>query len=387
MKYFFPLHLNGDNRGCEAIATATALLLEEPKENLVGLCTNTSIDTRLGLSSIITLIDAPSNSLYKVLLRKLHRIIVPQKSHHMEFVYRQMYDEFIDKIPEDGIMLSTGGDMFCYDNNEAVYTSVRCQEKGCRTVLWGCSIGEKNLTPEKVACLKKFDLIYVRESLTEKCLKGLGIKNVINYPDPAFGLMPMPCSLPSCLDSNNEVVGLNISNFIVSYNQEGFKMLQCLIDYLIEKTNYSLLLIPHVLWTNQDDRVPSIKLYNLYKRTKRISVLNSDKYNYCQIRYIISKCKFFIGARTHSVISAYSTCVPTIALGYSIKSKGIAKDIGLSEKLVVDCVNNINTNKIKDSFLYLEKNEREIRGYLQKAMPLYKSQLDSLKSNVIKYIG
>jgi colanic acid/amylovoran biosynthesis protein len=40
MKYFFPLHLNGGNRGCEAIAKGTAILLNEPKKNLIGLTTN-----------------------------------------------------------------------------------------------------------------------------------------------------------------------------------------------------------------------------------------------------------------------------------------------------------------------------------------------------------
>lgn len=39
MKFYFPLHLDGDNRGCEAIAKGTAMLLNVPKENLIGLCT------------------------------------------------------------------------------------------------------------------------------------------------------------------------------------------------------------------------------------------------------------------------------------------------------------------------------------------------------------
>lgn len=386
MKFYFPLHLNGDNRGCEAIALATTLLLEEPKENLVGLCTNTSLDSKLGLSDRITLVGAPSNNFFKVLFRKLHRIIAPQKTQHMKLVYKQMYDWFIDNISKDGIVLSTGGDMFCYDNNEAVYTAEKCQSKGYKTILWGCSIGEKNLTPEKISCLKKFDLIYARESLTERCLRNLGIENIINYPDPAFWLLPKPCALPNCFENEKEIVGLNISNFIISGSHARFNMVRCLVDYIMEKTDYDLLLIPHVLWANQDDRLTSLKLYDLYKGTKRISILNSNNYNYCQIRYIISHCKYFIGARTHSVISAYSTCVPTIALGYSVKSEGIAKDIGLSDKLVVDC-NNINITKILDSFLYLEKNEKAIREHLQNTIPIYVSKLKSLKKDVIKYIG
>ena len=37
MKYYFPIHLNSGNRGCEAIAKGTALILKENKENILAL--------------------------------------------------------------------------------------------------------------------------------------------------------------------------------------------------------------------------------------------------------------------------------------------------------------------------------------------------------------
>ena len=36
MRIFFPIHLDGGNRGCEAIAKGTAILLQEKKENLIA---------------------------------------------------------------------------------------------------------------------------------------------------------------------------------------------------------------------------------------------------------------------------------------------------------------------------------------------------------------
>ena len=38
-------------------------------------------------------------------------------------------------------------------------------------------------------------------------------------------------------------------------------------------------------------------------------------------------CSFFVGARTHSTIAAYSSGVPTLVIGYSVKSRGIATDL------------------------------------------------------------
>ena len=44
MKIYFPIHLDGGNRGCEAIAKGTAEILGLPKEQLIGLCRNIELD-------------------------------------------------------------------------------------------------------------------------------------------------------------------------------------------------------------------------------------------------------------------------------------------------------------------------------------------------------
>lgn len=40
----------------------------------------------------------------------------------------------------------------------------------------------------------------------------------------------------------------------------------------------------------------------------------------------------FIGARTHATIAAYSSLVPTLVVGYSVKARGIARDLFGTEK-------------------------------------------------------
>ena len=95
----------------------------------------------------------------------------------------------------------------------------------------------------------------------------------------------------------------------------------------------NICLIPHVynIEKNLEDIRMLKPVYEKFKSTGRISIV--DKELSCtQLKYIISKCRFFIGARTHSTIAAYSTGVPTLVLGYSIKSRGIAKDLFGNEK-------------------------------------------------------
>jgi polysaccharide pyruvyl transferase WcaK-like protein len=121
---------------------------------------------------------------------------------------------------------------------------------------------------------------------------------------------------------------------------------------------------------NQDDRQMARLIYDYFGESERFDILDIDRMNYCQIRYAISKCQAFIGARTHAVISAYSMCVPTIALGYSIKSRGIAKDLELDERLVVNS-KTFAESDLLGSFQYLMENLDEIRNHLHEVMPEY----------------
>lgn len=91
-----------------------------------------------------------------------------------------------------------------------------------------------------------------------------------------------------------------------------------------------------------------------------------------------------IGTRTHSTIAAYSQCVPTLVLGYSVKSRGIARDLfGSEEHYVIPVQGMTDPRALADGFDWLLKNENDIRVHLEKTMPGYKKQaynaLDALK--------
>lgn len=53
--------------------------------------------------------------------------------------------------------------------------------------------------------------------------------------------------------------------------------------------------------------------------------------NAAQLKYLISQCEVQICCRTHASIAGYSTGVPTLVAGYSIKAQGIAADLGMEE--------------------------------------------------------
>ena len=134
------------------------------------------------------------------------------------------------------------------------------------------------------------------------------------------------------------------------------------------------MLIPHVICEdNNDDRKPSKFLYDKFKDTNRVVLIEDDN---CEVlKGYISRCRFFIGARTHSTIAAYSTCVPTLVIGYSVKAKGIAKDIfGTYKNYVLPVQSLSNKDDLINAFEWMKNNEDDIRKHLNKFMPGYKEK-------------
>ena len=93
----------------------------------------------------------------------------------------------------------------------------------------------------------------------------------------------------------------------------------------------------------------------------------------CQrIKHLISQCRFFIGARTHATIAAYSSCVPTLVCGYSVKAKGIATDLfGTYDNYVVPVQKIDDEKALVSSFKWIAENEEQIRHRLVQIMPEY----------------
>lgn len=374
-----PIHLDGGNRGCEAITKGTAIILGLDKSNFFALCRDVKLDNYLKIGKQATLISIPPITLFYRIRRKILSFFVKKRDFISNYTYSYLYDSFLSKMKSADVMLSTGGDMLCYENNEVIYTNNWSHKRGIKTILWGCSIGKVNLTPEKIDTLRNFAIIYARESLTSNLLKGLGLENVYTFPDPAFILEPEICELPDVF--RKDVVGINISNYVVAGNSfnSGFgNEIKDLINYILDTTDYNIVLIPHVFWEDQDDRKISRILQEEFKDNSRIQILLSERLNYCELRYVIGHCRFFIGARTHAVISAYSMCVPTIALGYSIKSVGIATDLGLANELVVNS-KEFAKGELVSSFKYMENNEFYICEHLKSTLPDYIKQLDNVK--------
>ena len=103
------------------------------------------------------------------------------------------------------------------------------------------------------------------------------------------------------------------------------------------------------------------------------------------MKYIISKCECFVGARTHATIAAYSTCVPTLVVGYSVKARGIAKDLfGTEQDYVLPVQSLTNEYQLVNGFKWLHDKKESIRSHLKEFLPEYKQKMEPVVSEITK---
>lgn len=379
MKYAFYSHGGSQNHGCEAIVkTLSSMIKKEKPESYIKLYTfKKDEDERAGFPLIDEIEEfdysvAPKNT---SLSDKIKIALYSRQS-------QKKADEFYFSIPcrnpslkKNDIYISVGGDNYCYgDGHVAKAMNNTLRAMGKKTVLWGCSVGEDDLTPDKIEDLKGFDLIVARETFTYDALIKNGIdKNTVFYPDSAF-LLPVDEKINEAFEVKEHTIGINISNFVYprncDENHPAKKAVFSLIRYILDETDLNILLIPHVVRSIGTDYRKLEEIYNHFN-CDRIKLVSSE-YTASQYKSIISRCEAFIGARTHATIAAYSTCVPTLVIGYSIKSKGIAKDIfGTYDGYVFPVEELSDGERFIEIFKEFYAKNSEIRKYLQNFMPDY----------------
>lgn len=367
---------NPDNRGCEAIIRTTTGMLREmmPDSNIVAMSNDYERIEMLDIPAI----DAYEKSYYpheNTLDFYIYAII--NKIFHTTKKWCMLHNsEAYKRIGECDVCISVGGDNFCYSDqvDHFLVHHQHFQKCGAKLVHWGSSFEKKLMSPKLVNDLNSFSAIIVRESISEENVKQSGVSApVYLVPDPAFDMRPEKPEDNIIIPKNS--VGVNISPLIISRETKSGvtrKNAIELINYLTDK-GYNVVCIPHVAdrRTGEGDYSVMKDLLKEINQPEKCILINYS-YTAPELKYIISKCKFFIGARTHATIAAYSMCVPTLVIGYSVKALGIAKDLfGTNEGYVLPVQSLENPYQMIEAFKGIEKNENLIRERLEKIMPEY----------------
>lgn len=377
------MHAGSGNHGCEAIVNSVCHMVKE-KVNLLSYFGEE--DEKYSLKDLCHIVSERRFEEHKLahVLYYGYRKITGDRESFIRYRYGDVM-----KGKTAPLAISIGGDNYCYDNmlSDLRLANSAFNRKGVRTVLLGCSIEPELLKrKEIVADLMRYHTIIARENITYEALKDMvkeqagesggrkGTPQILCYPDPAFTLQKKEVPLPEGFAEGN-TVGINVSPMIQDNEKESGITMECyeaLLRYIIDHTDFQIALIPHVVWARNDDRKPIHTLYEKFKDTGRVVEIEDGTCE--ELKGYISRCRLFVGARTHATIAAYSSCVPTLVVGYSVKARGIARDLfGQEEHYVLPVQSLRNRDDLVKEFQWLLSREKEIREKLEKKMPDYRN--------------
>jgi len=238
--------------------------------------------------------------------------------------------------------------------------------------------------------LNKTDLITLREELSYEYLKTIGVNKTQIYitADPAF---LMPAAAPErvtdimqieCINRiNKPLIGISISQVIArwafpeigTFDEKYLNFINIMaqvVDFLTYELSAFVLFIPHVLgYTKlEDDRIAANDIYQLLGKKDCVKLIENE-YTPQELKGLIGQLDLFIGARTHSVISAATMGTPFIAIEYeSHKTRGIIGKMLNCEELVYD-VEFLDLNsliaKINNAWGNRQKIEEELKSKVE----------------------
>lgn len=398
----FTIYLTGQNnfgnRGCEALVRSAVATLNDRLGDVRFLVPSNDIPRDSAqwpeaASSGVRFVPAPQVPTSYKWWGRFCRICPPLK--RLRWPSLRNLPSLEEYLIQADAVISIGGDNYSLDYGAVslfffVGIAERSVELKKPVGLWGASVGPFSSEPaiERLMAghLNRLSFISVRESHSENYLRSIGVtKNVASVVDAAFALTKQEFDVEGIWPRGGSkgVLGFNVSPLIEDAYQRAGKsgsVRTASIEFIrqvIDETQYAIVLVPHVAPLddgefNNDNRYLQSIAERFSNEPDRLQILPRGL-NACQLKYAISKCRFFIGARTHATIAALSSEVPTISIAYSIKARGINRDLFGDEDVVLPTLN-VSAATLMDSLRLLEANEKRIHSVLATKIPEWKQR-------------
>ena len=319
-------HGGCENRGCEAIVRATSELFAREAGARCALASDQpAFDRAAGLDRVQRVF---SSTIAPYSARRFINSIGFRLGMPRESEVARKHAPVIAQGKRSDICLSVGGDTYCYGPQEHLKViNGRLRRAGKPLVLWGCSVEPELVRGEAFEDFGQYSLIVARESISERAFAEAGL-NVRRWCDPAFLLRREDLPLPKGW-REGATVGLNVSPLILSRARDGALALDAftaLIRHILKDSENAVALLPHVTWAHDDDREALAQLKARFADESRVFMLSGDL-GAMQYKGYIARMRALVTARTHASIAGYSSAVPTLVIGYSVKARGIARDL------------------------------------------------------------
>ena len=190
-------------------------------------------------------------------------------------------------------------------------------------------------------------------------------------------------------------VGLNVSGLLwnggyTKKNQFQLKsdyreLIESIMLYFSKMEKVRVHLVSHVISNSQpveDDYAIALQINKKYPQTVLAPRFNTP----IEAKSYIGGLEFFMGARMHACIAAFSTGVPVMPMAYSRKFNGLFCET-LNYNWLADCVNETNDVILKHMESAFEKRS-ELKNYIKEVNDtIVSSRLKLLKEQLLKSLS
>lgn len=236
-------------------------------------------------------------------------------------------------------------------------------------------------------------LVAVREQYSLDCAMKLGIdkSKVRLVPDISFLVPLIPADKAAeILNSegfsrkcNRPLIGILLSSLVLTFTDMRkrvfLRQLVNTIDRLIEEFNADVVFIPHVTSCDAGyfDCLRFSSLIKKMLRNKDHAIVLTKEYTVEELWGIIGLCDVIISMLTHPVIASLKLCIPTVAISYSHKTRGVMNLFGV-EKYVL-CYDDFDSNKIVKIVNELIKNGNNVKQQLKQRVYIFNTLLSCFR--------
>lgn len=398
LRFFLAGHESLRNRGCEALVRSIVQILrgEFPGCEFVVPSREVDFDARQWPEAADAGVQfVPCHQLQDTLRwwSRLHRL-APRVA-ALRFPTPDLPAQTARLLDRCDAVIVTGGDVLSLDYSVGALFHWAAQieaamRRSLPVLLWSSSVGpfsaDRRIEAFMAGHLKRYAATSTRESHSQAYLAALGVAGSVQCTDPAFVLRAQaPADAAALLPSAGPAgtLGLNISPVIARARERAGITADLLdevaqfVTTVVEQRGLAVALVPHVdapgrNFIQQDTPYMQPLVQRLRALGDRVRLV-PETLNAPQLKYLLSQCRYFIGARTHATIAALSTGVPTVSIAYSVKARGINEDLFGDLRYMLD-TQTVSALTLLQSIDRLIEDEAAIRQLLADRVPKWKER-------------
>ena len=209
-------------------------------------------------------------------------------------------------------------------------------------------------------------------------------------PDLAFAL-PNPAEMPARSETDRPRFGLNVSGLLHHLDRDSLQA-QYDIPVSMRRLNVrlarrllaldptaTLMLVPHVIAPPRhrecDEQAARAVIDALPPTLRQRVELAPAPRDALEARSLIGTCDAFVGTRMHSCIAALSQGIPTAAIAYSDKTRGVFETVDCADA-VIDPRHTGTIRQIADALTDRLQRRRELAARLRQSVPQARGTID-----------